>query len=239
MGQIQGALVGIALVLSAVFMPMVFFGGSTGVIYRPFSITIVAAMALSVLVALIFTPALCTTLLKPGAWLQLRRCHGRGGADRQRTAAGYRLRLCGLSSDVHCQVGQLATIGPSAKNAILIVEFAKALHEQGMTLLESAVEACRMRLRPILMTSLAFIPGVVPLATSSGAGAGSRHAIGTGVIGGMFTVTVLAIFWVRLFHVRVSSWFTERSRAGQRRKRAVKQGRGRHSWLAAGKRCLQ
>ncbi|ACO76450.1 Hydrophobe/amphiphile efflux-1 HAE1 [Azotobacter vinelandii CA] len=120
--------------------------------------------------------------------------------------------LRGLSNDVYFQVGLLTTVGLSAKNAILIVEFAKDLHEQGMALPEAAVEACRMRLRPIIMTSLAFILGVVPLAVSSGAGAGagSQHAIGTGVIGGMLTATVLAIFWVPLFYVLVSSLFGDR-----------------------------
>ena len=116
----------------------------------------------------------------------------------------------GLSNDVFFQVGLLTTIGLTAKNAILIVEFAKDLHEQGMSIGEAAVEACRLRLRPIIMTSLAFTLGVVPLALASGAGAGSSHAIGTGVIGGMITATVLAIFWVPLFYVLVTQWFTER-----------------------------
>ncbi|WP_337154075.1 efflux RND transporter permease subunit [Pseudomonas protegens] len=111
----------------------------------------------------------------------------------------------GLSNDVYFQVGLLVTIGLAAKNAILIVEFAKELHEQGRSLVDAAVEACRMRLRPIIMTSLAFVLGVVPLAISTGAGSGSQHAIGTGVIGGMLTATILAIFWVPLFFVTVSS----------------------------------
>ncbi|MEG5264517.1 efflux RND transporter permease subunit [Pseudomonas sp. JDS28PS106] len=115
--------------------------------------------------------------------------------------------LRGLSNDVFFQVGLLTTIGLAAKNAILIVEFAKELHEQGRTLVEAAMEACRMRLRPIIMTSMAFILGVVPLAISSGAGSGSQHAIGTGVIGGMITATILAIFWVPMFYVAVSSMF--------------------------------
>jgi len=115
--------------------------------------------------------------------------------------------LRGLSNDVYFLVGLLTTIGLAAKNAILIVEFAKELHEQGRSLYDSAIEACRMRLRPIIMTSLAFILGVVPLTISSGAGAGSQHAIGTGVIGGMISATVLAIFWVPLFFVAVSSLF--------------------------------
>jgi multidrug efflux pump len=113
--------------------------------------------------------------------------------------------LRGLSNDVYFQVGLLTTIGLAAKNAILIVEFAKELHEQGRSLREAAIEACRMRLRPIIMTSLAFVLGVVPLAISTGAGSGSQHAIGTGVIGGMITATVLAIFWVPLFFVTVSA----------------------------------
>jgi multidrug efflux pump len=115
--------------------------------------------------------------------------------------------LRGLSNDVFFQVGLLVTVGLAAKNAILIVEFAKELHEQGKSLVEAAAEACRMRLRPIIMTSLAFILGVVPLAISSGAGSGSQHAIGTGVIGGMITATILAIFWVPMFYVAVSSLF--------------------------------
>ncbi len=109
----------------------------------------------------------------------------------------------GLSNDVYFQVGLLTTIGLSAKNAILIVEFAKALVEQGKGLLEATMEAARMRLRPIIMTSLAFILGVTPLALSTGAGAMSRQAIGTGVIGGMLAATFLAIFFVPLFYVLV------------------------------------
>ncbi|MCM2331676.1 MAG: efflux RND transporter permease subunit, partial [Pseudomonas sagittaria] len=117
----------------------------------------------------------------------------------------------GLSNDVYFQIGLLTTIGLSARNAILIVEFAKSLHAQGMSLVDAASQACRMRLRPIVMTSLAFILGVVPLAISSGAGAGSKHAIGTGVIGGMLSALVLAIFWIPLFYVLVCS-LTERKR---------------------------
>ncbi|MCO5787876.1 hydrophobe/amphiphile efflux-1 family RND transporter [Pseudomonas sp. G11-1] len=116
----------------------------------------------------------------------------------------------GLSNDVFFQVGLLTTIGLTAKNAILIVEFAKDLHEQGMSRVDAAIQACRMRLRPIIMTSLAFTLGVVPLALASGAGAGSSHAIGTGVIGGMLTATVLVIFWVPLFYVMVSSLFSRK-----------------------------
>jgi multidrug efflux pump len=115
--------------------------------------------------------------------------------------------LRGLSNDVFFQVGLLVTVGLSAKNAILIVEFAKELHEQGKSYAEAAIEACRMRLRPIVMTSAAFILGVVPLAISSGAGSGSQHSIGTGVIGGMITATLLAIFWVPLFFVSISALF--------------------------------
>ncbi|HEX8543350.1 MAG TPA: efflux RND transporter permease subunit [Pseudomonas sp.] len=129
--------------------------------------------------------------------------------------------LRGLSNDVFFQVGLLVTVGLAAKNAILIVEFAKELHEQGQSLVDAAIEACRMRLRPIVMTSMAFILGVVPLAISTGAGSGSQHSIGTGVIGGMITAVVLAIFWVPLFFVSVSSLFkgkqkeTSHDEAGQ------------------------
>ena len=109
--------------------------------------------------------------------------------------------LRGLSNDVYFQVGLLTTIGLAAKNAILIVEFAKEHYEQGASLTEAAIHAARQRLRPILMTSMAFILGVVPLAISSGAGSGSQNAIGTGVIGGMLTATFLAIFFVPAFFV--------------------------------------
>ena len=117
----------------------------------------------------------------------------------------------GLSSDVYFQVGLLTTIGLSARNAILVVEFARSLYEDGMDLTEAAVKACRMRLRPIIMTSLAFILGVVPLAIASGAGAGSKHAIGTGVIGGMLSAMILAIFWIPLFYVLITRWFGDKS----------------------------
>jgi multidrug efflux pump len=122
-------------------------------------------------------------------------------------AAAY---LRGMENDVYFQVGLLTTIGLSAKNAILIVEFAKSLHDQGMDLVAATIEACRMRLRPILMTSLAFMLGVFPLVISTGAGANSRHAIGTGVFGGMLSATILAIFFIPLFFVVVLRVFKKR-----------------------------
>ncbi|TAM89815.1 MAG: efflux RND transporter permease subunit, partial [Candidimonas sp.] len=102
----------------------------------------------------------------------------------------------GLSDDVYFQVGLLTTVGLSAKNSILIVEFAMALQKQGMSAAAAAMEAARLRLRPILMTSMAFVLGVLPLAISNGAGSASQHAIGTAVIGGMLTATFLAIFMI-------------------------------------------
>ncbi len=113
----------------------------------------------------------------------------------------------GLENDVYFQVGLLTVIGLSAKNAILIVEFANDLNAQGRELVAATLDACRQRLRPILMTSLAFIFGVLPMATSSGAGSGSQHAVGTGVMGGMISATVLAIFFVPLFFVLVRRRF--------------------------------
>ena len=113
----------------------------------------------------------------------------------------------GLANDVYFQVGLLTTIGLSAKNAILIVEFAKENYDRGMGLVESAIEAARERLRPILMTSLAFVLGVLPLALASGAGSGGQNAIGTGVAGGMISATILAIFFVPVFFVVVLKLF--------------------------------
>ncbi|MDP3226733.1 MAG: efflux RND transporter permease subunit [Acidovorax sp.] len=110
-------------------------------------------------------------------------------------------------NDVYFQVGLLTTVGLASKNAILIVEFAKDLYTKGMPLVESAVTAARMRLRPILMTSLAFILGVLPLMLSKGAGAGAQNALGTAVVGGMVSGTVLAIFFVPLFYVVVQKLF--------------------------------
>ena len=110
-------------------------------------------------------------------------------------------------NDVYFQVGLLTTAGLASKNAILIVEFAKDLHAQGMGLAQAVLEAARLRLRPILMTSLAFILGVVPLVLGSGAGAGARHALGNAVVGGMLSGTVLAIFFVPLFFVLVLRLF--------------------------------
>lgn len=115
----------------------------------------------------------------------------------------------GLSNDIYFKVGLLATIGLSTKNAILIVEFAKDLQAQGRSLVDAVLEAAHMRLRPILMTSLAFVFGVLPLVISTGAGAGARHAIGTGVTGGMIAATVLAIFFVPVFFVVVRRLFNE------------------------------
>ncbi|MFA1284610.1 efflux RND transporter permease subunit [Citrobacter telavivensis] len=118
--------------------------------------------------------------------------------------------LRGLNNDVYFQVGLLTTIGLSAKNAILIVEFAKDLMEkEGRGLIEATLEAARMRLRPILMTSLAFILGVMPLVISRGAGSGAQNAVGTGVMGGMLTATLLAIFFVPAFFVVVRGRFNK------------------------------
>ncbi|MCP3025128.1 efflux RND transporter permease subunit [Cupriavidus basilensis] len=122
--------------------------------------------------------------------------------------------LRGLENDVFFQVGLLTTVGLSAKNAILIVEFARDLRDQGMSNVDAAVEAARLRLRPILMTSLAFILGVLPLALSNGAGSGSQHAIGTGVIGGMLTATFLAIFMIPMFFVVIGKFSKTKHKPG-------------------------
>ncbi|HBO11370.1 MAG TPA: hydrophobe/amphiphile efflux-1 family RND transporter, partial [Halieaceae bacterium] len=122
--------------------------------------------------------------------------------------------LRGLTNDVFFQVGLLTTVGLSAKNAILIAEFALALQQQGRPLLEATLEATRTRLRPIVMTSLAFMLGVTPLMLSSGAGSGARRALGTSVFGGMLSATVLAIFFVPLFYVLIRRVAARRQRGG-------------------------
>jgi HAE1 family hydrophobic/amphiphilic exporter-1/multidrug efflux pump len=121
-------------------------------------------------------------------------------------------KLAGLSNDVYFQVGLLATVGLSAKNAILIVEFAKQLQDEGVALVEATLQAVRLRLRPILMTSLAFMFGVLPLALSTGAGSGSRRAIGVGVLGGIATATALGIFFVPLFFVVIRRFFAQKKK---------------------------
>jgi HAE1 family hydrophobic/amphiphilic exporter-1/multidrug efflux pump len=118
----------------------------------------------------------------------------------------------GLTNDIYFQIGMVTLIGLSAKNAILIVEFANTRVEAGRPLLEAAVEAARLRFRPIIMTSMAFIFGMLPLVVAAGAGAASRHSIGTGVFGGMIAATFLAIFFVPLFFVMVRK-LTSRKRA--------------------------
>ena len=115
----------------------------------------------------------------------------------------FAVTLRGLINDVYLQIGLLTTMGLAAKNAILMIEFAEQAEKQGKRVITAAVEAARIRLRPILMTSLAFIFGVLPLAISTGAGANARIAIGTAVIGGMLTATILAIFYIPLFFVIV------------------------------------
>jgi multidrug efflux pump len=118
--------------------------------------------------------------------------------------------LRGFYNDIYFQVGLLATIGLSAKNAILIVEFAATGEHTGRSIPDAALHAAQIRLRPILMTSLAFVAGVTPLAISTGAGAASQNDIGTGVIGGMISATVLAIFFVPLFFMLVRSFVARR-----------------------------
>lgn len=120
----------------------------------------------------------------------------------------------GMPNDVYFNVGIITIIGLSAKNAILIVEFAKDLEAEGRSVMDATLQAVRLRFRPILMTSMAFILGVLPLAISTGAGAASRHAIGTGVMGGMLSATILGVFFVPVFFVVVRAWLAGRRKAG-------------------------
>jgi HAE1 family hydrophobic/amphiphilic exporter-1 len=112
-----------------------------------------------------------------------------------------------LPNDVYFQIGLLTTLGLTTKNAILIVQFAKTRLEEGMGLIEATLEGAKLRLRPIVMTSLAFGFGVLPLALATGAGAGAQKAIGTSVLGGMITATFLAIFFIPLFYVVIYQIF--------------------------------
>ncbi|MDO8547457.1 MAG: multidrug efflux RND transporter permease subunit [Nitrospirales bacterium] len=119
--------------------------------------------------------------------------------------------LLGMTNDIYFQIGLVTLIGLSAKNAILIVEFANRRHEAGMSAAEAAIEGARLRFRPIIMTSMAFILGVTPLVLSTGAGAASRHSIGTGVLGGMLAATFLAIFFVPMFFTTIRKFTSRRS----------------------------
>ncbi|WP_395693911.1 efflux RND transporter permease subunit, partial [Piscinibacter sp.] len=120
----------------------------------------------------------------------------------------------GLENDVFFKVGLITIIGLSAKNAVLIIEFAKDLAAQGRSLADAVLEAAHLRFRPIVMTSMAFILGVLPLVLARGAGSASQHSIGTGVLGGMLSATALAVFFVPVFFVVVRSIFkgSERQR---------------------------
>jgi len=120
--------------------------------------------------------------------------------------------LRGLHNDVYFQIGLLTTLGLTTKNAILIVQFAKARVEQGMGIIEATLEGSKLRLRPIVMTSLAFGFGVLPLALTRGAGAGAMNAIGTSVLGGMITGTILVILFAPLFYVLIEKTFGKGSR---------------------------
>ncbi|WP_370680133.1 multidrug efflux RND transporter permease subunit [Comamonas sp. GB3 AK4-5] len=130
----------------------------------------------------------------------------------------------GLSNDVYFKVGLITIIGLAAKNAILIVEFAKSLHEQGMSLRDAALQAARLRFRPIIMTSLAFILGVVPLALATGAGASSQAAIGIAVIGGMLSATLLGVIFVPVFFVWVLSLWRGRTKEDGKKTDLPEQG---------------
>jgi HAE1 family hydrophobic/amphiphilic exporter-1 len=121
----------------------------------------------------------------------------------------------GLQNDVYCQIGLVMLVGLSSKNAILIVEFAEQLRQRGMPLIEATVEAARIRLRPILMTSFAFILGVVPLVIASGAGEAGRHSVGTTVFGGMIMSTVLNLFFIPVLYLIIEGW-RERGKAEPR-----------------------
>jgi multidrug efflux pump len=118
----------------------------------------------------------------------------------------------GLTNDIYFKVGLIVIIGLAAKNAILIIQFARELQDKGHDLVDATMEACRLRFRPIVMTSIAFILGVLPLVVSHGAGANGRHAIGTGVMGGMIAATVLAVFFVPVFYVVIRRLFPGKAR---------------------------
>lgn len=113
--------------------------------------------------------------------------------------AGLGVWLRDLQNDIYFQIGLITLVGLSAKNAILMVEFALQKMKEGYTLLDATIEGAKIRFRPIIMTSFAFIAGTLPLALSSGAGANSRHIIGTTVVGGMITLTLIGVFFVPLF----------------------------------------
>jgi HAE1 family hydrophobic/amphiphilic exporter-1 len=112
----------------------------------------------------------------------------------------------GLQNDVYCQIGLVMLIGLASKNAILIVEFAEQLQHKGYSLLDSAIRAARLRLRPILMTSIAFILGVTPLVLARGAGSAGRHSVGVTVFGGMFVSTFLNLFIIPILYILVRGW---------------------------------
>ncbi|HEY2629497.1 MAG TPA: efflux RND transporter permease subunit, partial [Usitatibacter sp.] len=133
----------------------------------------------------------------------------------------------GMTNDVYFQIGLVTLLGLAAKNAILIVEFALMKSQEGLSFSAAALEAARLRFRPILMTSLAFIFGVLPLAISTGAGASARHAVGTGVMGGMLSATFLAIFFVPFFYKLI----TERKLGEPRSSAELKQEASHHREL--------
>jgi multidrug efflux pump len=127
--------------------------------------------------------------------------------------AALLMNLRGLGNDVYFQVGLLTTVGLSAKNAILVVEFARELEARGEGLIKAVLHAVQLRLRPILMTSLAFLLGVLPLVTSSGAGSAARHSLGTGVTGGTLASITFGLFFVPLFYV-LGGWRRPARRIG-------------------------
>jgi multidrug efflux pump len=126
------------------------------------------------------------------------------------------ITLRGMPNDVYFQIGLVTLIGLSAKNAILIVEFASQQRAQGKSILESAAEAARLRFRPIIMTSLAFVLGVLPLALSTGAGSAARRSMGTGVLGGMLLATLVAVVFIPLFFLWVSRGKSQSERSAER-----------------------
>jgi len=131
--------------------------------------------------------------------------------------------LRGLPNDIYFQIGLLTTLGLTTKNAILIVQFAKARVEEGMGMLEATLEAAKLRFRPIVMTSLAFGFGVLPMAIANGAGAGAQKAIGTAVVGGVVTSTLLVTLFAPLFFVMIEKTFGKRSKKLQVQSAAAKQ----------------